>query len=291
VSATSSGGATTVPDTEKSKYWPLDTTFALASEWSSDWSIGVRAASVLTNGAAPQADPCTNAGSSFVENGIAPLCLGYARKPKPDGTCGTIRDSNGRQRPLVRLRRYRSLLPARYARDGRPEGAAGGNGGGGAVTIYPAVDEVYVADRLVLDSNSIPTGDMIYGPKPCNYAWFDHEGVAARESSTAGAACSASTPGANNFGSNLNGSASFAQPRYVSTARFYKNGATATPPSWNESLSVSPDGLVFPNRDHFGGGVGTTNQAFCSSSLPVVNYSMGSTSAIDLFLSHLDPNY
>ncbi len=290
VSATSSGGATTVPDTEKSKYWPLDTTFALASEWSSDWSIGVRAASTLTNGANAQTDACTNAGTSFVENGIMPRCLGYARKPKSDGTCGSIRDSNGRQRPLVRLRRYRALLPARYNRDGRPEGAQGANGGGANTTIYPAVDEVYVADRLVLDANAIPNGDMIYGPKPCNYAWFDHEGVAAREASTLGGTCDSSNPGANDFGSNLNSSTQYAQPRYVSTEKFYKNGAIATPPSWSESLSVNPDGLVFPNRDQYGGGVGTANPAFCSASLPVVNYSMGSPSGIDLFLSHLDRN-
>ena len=293
VSAKSNSGLTTVPTSEQRNYWPLDATFALATQYSSDWSIGISAASILTkpgdvNTTTP--DPCVNSGVGFIENGVFPKCLGYARKPKADGTCGSIQDSNGRTRPLVRLRRYRAVLPARFDADGKPEGAGNAN-----TAIYPAVDEVYVADRLVLDSNGTPTGDLIYGPKPCHYSWFDHEGVVNRESPGTGASCTyPSAPnfgtvypeGNNDFGSNLNKLTLNAQPQYISTTKFYKGGVGTVTNPWSESLSVNPDGMIFPNRDYYGGGVGALDQAFCSASLPVVNYSMGAPNSISLFTSY-----
>ncbi|NDG83821.1 MAG: hypothetical protein EBX52_02140 [Proteobacteria bacterium] len=289
-------GATTVATSEQGHYWPLDSTFALAAEPSSDWSVGVRAAALLmkTGDATQTPESCQNGGPGFIENGVVPKCLGYARRPKADGSCGSITDSNGRIRPLVRLRRYRAVLPPRFDQNGKPEGSANANGGGGNQNqIYPAVDEVYVADRPVLDSNGNPTGEMIYGPKPCNYSWFDHEGVVERKASTVGGGCPTGSPpsapytsatGSNDFGSNLNTASLLALPQYVSTAKFYKWGTVGMP--WNESLSVNPDGLVFPNRDYNGMGIGSLDQAVCSASIPEVKYLSGDPIAIELFTSN-----
>jgi hypothetical protein len=283
-SATSSGvpPASTVPSTERGKFYPLDTTFALSTTSSSEWSVGIRAASVLLKPGDPNtagtSEPCTNASLGFTENGVYPKCLGYAKKPKSDGTCGTIQDSNGKVRPLVRLRRYRAMLPSRFSSNGNVEGA-----GNSQNPIYPAVDEVYVADRLVINSSGLATGDLIYGPKPCNYAWFDHEGVVSRSSVTT------------DFYSNLNLRRSlstapthFALPQYVSTSKFYKWGSSPSAPAtgWNSSLSVNPDGLVFPNEDYEGLGVGSLDKSSCSANLPVVSYIAGAPSAITLITSY-----
>src|SRR5690606_22205599 len=119
------GDPTSIPTSEQGKYWPLDTTFSLATEKTNEWSVGVPAASVLmktgdvdaVDDTPPNSDPgvvCSGStnGDRLKElgtqnGGIAWKCLGYAKKPKADGTCGSIVDVNGRTRPLVRLRRYR----------------------------------------------------------------------------------------------------------------------------------------------------------------------------------------
>ncbi|MBU6154836.1 MAG: hypothetical protein KGP28_11085 [Bdellovibrionales bacterium] len=276
VSATSNSGLTTIPQAEQNKYWPLDSSFALATQWSSEWSIGIMAGSVLlkpgdANTNPASLDVCENSDPRFIENGIFPKCLGYAKPAKSDGTCGTITDSNGNVRPLVRLRRYRAVLPPRFDSNGNVEGA--GNQGQQSA-IYPAVDEVYVADRLVLDQNALPNGDMIYGPKPCNYAWFDHEGVVNRSGTS------------NPFNTNIyiTPTSGVGIPSYVGTNRFYKNSNSN--PSWDPSLSVNPDGLVFPNHDRLGLGIETRDQASCSASIPVVNYTQGQAQAVTLFTAN-----
>jgi hypothetical protein len=278
-------GTTTIAQAEQNKYWPLDSSFALATQWSPDWSIGIMAGSILLKPNDPNTttvDTCRNSDARFIENGIFPKCLGFAKPANADGTCGTMTDSNGNVRPLVRLRRYRAVLPPRFDPNGDIEGGSGG-GQSQQNTFYPAVDEVYVADRLVLDSNSLPTGDMIYGPKPCNYAWFDHEGVVTRRTGTA-----------NLFGTNVYRSLNIAGggityndvgvPSYIGTNRFFRQN-TPSGPTWNESLSVNPDGLIFPNHDRFGGGIGSRNQASCSASIPVVNYNQGQAQSVSLFTS------
>jgi hypothetical protein len=239
--------------------WPLDTTFALATTWSSDWSVGIRAGSMLfVNGNQyTQPSACTNDTSPRLdERGIAIQCMGYAKKPNSDGTCGTITDSNGRIRPLTRLRRYRTLYPTTYQANGDID------------TGMTEADEVYVADRLVVNSQGVPTGDMIYGPKPCNFSWFDHEGVVNRK-------------GLYNFGSGIQGDPvavgnplHYAKPSYVATSNYQYSGTLGT---W----SVNPDGLIFPNSDH-DGAVGTLNNPSCSATLPVVEETLGSPSMIRL---------
>ncbi len=279
VSAASSSGATSIPQAEQNKYWPLDSSFALATQWSSEWSIGIMAGSMLLKPGDPNTNPntpdvCRNSDARFIENGIFPKCLGYAKPANSNGTCGSITDSNGNVRPLVRLRRYRAVLPPRFDSNGDVEGGGSqGQQSGGGGGIFPAVDEIYVADRLVLDQNALPTGDMIYGPKPCNYAWFDHEGVVNR------------TGTSNEFETNIytTPTQNVGLPSYVGTNRFYRNSGTS---GWDPSLSVNPDGLVFPNHDRFGLGIETRNQTSCSASIPIVNYNQGQAQSLSLFTSN-----
>lgn len=231
----SAGGS---PDVSGGKAWPLDSTFALATTKSADWSVGVDAVSVL----AKQGDSNANisvlcAGttktSRFNDVGVVTKCMGYAKKPKADGTCGSMQDSHGNTRPLVRLRRFRTVYPPYFDAQGKVD-----------KNRPIETDEVYVADRLVVDAQGVPTGDQIFGPKPCNFAWFDHEGVVNRGLT-------------NDFQSSINNGL----PQYVATNK-YKNSTIG---------SVNPDGLIFPNQDKF---VNINNNS-CSASLPVVAWNMG----------------
>ncbi len=283
-SSDSTTGLTTIPQSEQNKYWPLDSSFALATQWSPEWSIGIMAGSVLLKPNDPNtttADTCRNSDALFIENGIFPKCLGFAKPANVDGTCGTMTDSNGNVRPLVRLRRYRAALPPRFQGNGDLQGS-----GQQQTATFPAVDEVYVADRLVLDQNALPTGDMIYGPKPCNYAWFDHEGVVTRNP----------LPAQNLFETSVyervtsgTGTPKLYQglgiPRYVATSKFFRPSPISPGDPWDPSLSVNPDGLIFPNHDRLGGGIGNRNQASCSASIPVVNYNQGQAHSLSLFTS------
>ncbi len=260
----------TIPAGESGQYWPLDSTFSLAAEASSEWSVPVAAASALYKAGDPNTGTsdgaCTNepdpSGASsrrLKETGIVSKCLGYAKTPKADGTCGSITDSNGRVRPMVRLRRFRTLYPSFYdpARNFAPRNR------------YPEADEVYIADRLVLNNLGVPTGDLIYGPKPCNFAWFDHEGVVKRD-------------GVVNFRSNILGDGGFATPGYVGTNKFYAiRGVTP--------YAVNPDGLILPNKDiHSDFISGLTIQPYCSATIPVVVESMGAPSSVRLLTTNLN---
>ena len=256
---------TATPTSEQRKFWPLDTTFALATTYSTDWSVGVRAASVLYIPGDSSSDPTlwtagseegschagSVTGNILSENGITIKCMGYAKLPQSNGTCGSLTDSNGRTRPLTRLRRYRAMYPAYFGADGKVSSAKTAFG------PYNEADEVYVPDRLVVNSSGVPTGSMIYGPKPCNFSWFDHEGVTNR--------VAAGTVGAVDFGSHLNvttsGSVtSYAVPTYRSTSNYqYQKFA-------GYNVSVNPDGRILPNIDLAGGSVNS-----CGATLPYVD--------------------
>ena len=192
----------TIP-TSETNYYPLDTSFALATTYSTDWSVGVSAASSLyKNGDANSpATPvgCTNenVANRLTDGKVNISCIGYARKPNTDGTCGSIKDSNSRVRPLTRLRRYRVVYPPVFDSTGK------------VVAGHAFADEVYVADRLAVDATGATTGNMIYGPKPCNFAWFDHEGATTRDGSI-------------DFYSNLRGDGLglYAKPGYVATSDY-----------------------------------------------------------------------
>ncbi len=262
---TDASGLTTVPTTEQTKLWPFDTTFALATTYSPDWNVGVSAASRLYKPGDPSnsVSQACQAGSEntqfLTEAGLLRDCIGYAKKPNIDGTCGSIRDNNGRVRPLVRLRRYRAILPGAFQNDGHAE------------TGNLRADEIYVADRLVLDSHGVATGEMIYGPKPCNYSWFDHEGIVNRN-------------GTYDFHSKFNpGALRYATPGYVATTKFYRSDAGSN--AWRPELSVNPDGMVFPNED-LNKSTGGFSQLSCSATLPKVVYNMGQITAMQLLTTN-----
>jgi len=267
-----------IPQSEQQKYWPLDSTFALATSYSSDWSVPVRAGALLYKAGDPNAtseacdsrvDTDTTPSKYLNESGVITYkCLGYAKKPNANGTCGTLTDNNGRVRPMVRLRRYRAIFPPTFDYKGSP-------------AQQPAyADEVYVADRLVVDSNGVPTGNEIYGPKPCNYAWFDHEGVT-NDGVNGGMIGGRYGESGIDFGTNfssISGSSSF--PSYVATSNYDYNDGT-------KSYSVNPDGRVLPNFDRDGMVGGVTGPS-CSAAISLTDYLMGVPSAIHLATSNVE---
>ena len=195
---------------------------------------------------------------------VTQKCMGYARKPKVDGTCGTITDNTGRVRPLTRLRRYRAVFPSTFTLKGEPE------------TRSAYADEVYISDRLVVDSTGVPTGSMIYGPKPCNYSWFDHEGV-----TNQGNATGRYGEGGMDFKTNFRGMAGTPSsfPAYVSTSKYqYDDGAGTV-------YSVNPDGRVLPNLDRdgtIGGLVGPS----CSAAVSVIDEVMGVPASVRMMTAN-----
>jgi hypothetical protein len=262
------------------KYWPLDTSFALSVAQTTDYSVGVRAASMLYKAGDPNSDPSItpsfckdelspNKPNRLAEKAIYTACMGYAKKPNADGTCGTITDSNGKTRPLTRLRRFRVVYPSSFQQNGIVD------------TGSPEADEVYVADRLVVDSNGIPTGAMIYGPKPCNFAWFDHEGVVNRNLPTSiTPSYNTSLPSVWQTIAGVPTPVSNPQPGYVATSN-YKYTAPVASFGAGVSWSVNPDGLIFPNVDRAGVFNGNPNLS-CSAALPVVNQPLGGTLTMNL---------
>ncbi len=230
------------PQERQFKFWPLDTTFAVSTVKSSEWSVQISAASVLNKTSDPNSLDDQISGTvqnpeRLMElqapNGISWKILGYGKVPNPDGTCGTIVDSTGKIRPLTRLRRFRVVYPPEFENWGEP------------INTRLEADQIYVADRLVADTNGNLTGNMIYGPKPCNFSWFDHEGV-----------------------TNQNGNTSFdthfdSTPTYKSTGKYYfVNGA-------GEQVSVNPDGRILPNRDRGGTVGGLSMPPSCSSAIAI----------------------
>jgi hypothetical protein len=266
-----------IPTTENGKYFPLDTTFALATSNSPDWSVGVPAATNLfklndvNSVQTACSDEPTDLHNRLKDGKVVVKCLGYARKPNVNGTCGTIKDSNGRLRPLTRLRKFRVVYPPMFDSTGK------------IVAGNAAADEVYVADRLVVDNTGTATGNMIYGPKPCNFAWFDHEGVTTRD-------------GAVNFYSNLRGdfrslaaAQGYATPGYVATSsyQYFENRSNSLEPNYGlHQWSVDPDGLVLPNVDRAGSISNAQNYASCSVTLPWVDWLNGTPQDVRLITTN-----
>jgi hypothetical protein len=282
----------TIPASESGKYYPLDSTFAVATTHSTEWNVGIPAATNIykANDANSVQTACSDEAAGtpnrLKDGKVVVKCLGYARKPATNGTCGTIKDSNGRVRPLTRLRRFRVVYPPLFDANGK------------IVAGNAMADEVYVADRLVVDASGNATGNMIYGPKPCNFAWFDHEGVTTRD-------------GINNFFSNLRGdvltaqvrcnggSKCYATPGYIATSKYnYVEGRNAGLPAFAPvyglsgatygglSWSVDPDGLVLPNTDHTGNVSNAQNYPSCSVTLPWVDWQNGAPQDVRLITTH-----
>jgi len=240
-----------VPAAEQGKYWPLDTTFAVATTSSSDWSVQIPAATTLMkSGDATAVDDAGIAATDRLKEfatsnaGIAWKIMGYGKPPNADGTCGSIVDSNGRTRPLTRLRRYRVVYPTAFQNTGQ------------VVQENPEGDQVYISDRLVVDGSGNLTGNMIYGPKPCNFSWFDHEGVTNR-----------TTTAAQDFQTNFTGTTagSSSWPTYRATSEYYYKKPVGVSTA---EVDVNPDGRVLPNIDRDGtvGGLVTPS---CSAAISI----------------------
>jgi hypothetical protein len=262
----------TIPNAEKHKYWPLDTTYALATTFSTDWSVPVRAGSILYKSGDANA---TNEGCNSAVDGdntrylneagvITSKCLGYAKKPKTNGTCGSITDSNGRVRPLTRLRRFRAVFPPTFDFKGQPEARSG------------YADEVYISDRLVVDNSGVPSGSMIYGPKPCNYSWFDHEGV-----TNPGNITGRYGEGGIDFKTNFRSTSGPSSiPSYVATSKYRYDDGTI-------QYSVSPDGRILPNFDR-DGTIGGPAGPSCSAAISLIDEVMGAPSSVRIMTSNVN---
>lgn len=221
--------------------WPMDTTFALARKYSPEFSVGVRAPSVLSI----SGDPSTAENTCQDQGSVAPgtsgasisnRCVGYAMKPDSNGACPYFKDANGGFRLTHRLRRYVAKYPVTFEADGYPIEQAQG------------VDVVYVLDRPVKSGDPLRPYTML-GPKPCNFSYFDKHAVTqSGRSTTASYGYGASTDAGFN-----------ATPGYRSTnSQEWYAGKT-------DGLGVNPDNIHFPNFD-------SRDRNSCSVTLPIIEY-------------------
>ncbi len=253
----------TIPAAEQNRFWPRDTTFAVATATSSEWSVPIPAASVLmvSGNNATLDDTGINASDRLKEftttnAGIAWKMLGYGKKPNANGTCGTILDNNGLTRPLTRLRRYRVVYPSSYQNSGN------------VAQERPEADQIYVADRLVVDTTGKLTGNMIYGPKPCNFSWFDHEGVTDRSGGAVN----------QNFQTNFSNSL----PSYKATSKYYLKDYKGIV---GADIDVNPDGRILPNFERDGTSSSPIAPS-CSAAISIYDDVVGVPSAARMITSY-----
>ena len=211
------------------QFWPLDQSFALALSKSTDFSIGVATRVRLSNSASSDNSSLDCTGTQVGagdggNNSILTRCLGFASKPTSDGTCPTLRDSAGRLINTFRLRRLIAIYPPLYDATGR-------------LITAQQTDQIYVLDRPVSSTTADPSKPFtMRGPKPCPFAYFDHNGVTSE-----------------------------ADAEYPSdfTRQGGKPGYVATGNSaWN---GTNVDGTQFPNQD--------IAAESCAASFPVLNNS------------------
>ncbi len=247
-----------VPQSEQFDYWPMDSMFSVSTVSSNEWSVPITAASTLMKNGEPS--DAMNAADRLQEinagnSGIAWKILGFGKLPNADGTCGTIVDSNGLVRPLTRLRRYRVVYPAAFTDAGLP------------LNERLEADQVLVPDRLVVDSAGKLTGNMIYGPKPCNFAWFDHSGVTNRTHTND----EFKTPIPKGL------------PTYQATSSYYYQDSILGQPV---DFAVNPDGKYLPNVDRKQNG--SLQGASCSASIAVYDEVNGLPGRARLLTSYLN---
>ena len=126
-----------------------------------------------------------------------------------------------------------------------------------------------------MDSNGVPTGNMIFGAKPCNYSWWDHEGVVNRDLQSAGMGVGTQQ----NFNTNIPAPAGFvSRPAYVATTSYLQNNGVHT---W----SVNPDGMLFPNVER-NGTIGGLVGPSCSAALPKIEAVSGTPNWLRLLTTN-----
>ncbi len=271
-----SSPASAVPTAERGKPYPLDSQFSLAQLKGGDWTVPVSSSSVLYKASSSNSDPdssdapCADDPSVEADNAIAssvPIarkCLGYAKKPLPSGACGSFTDSSGVIRPMTRLRRFRTLYPQFFKPNGNVES--------GNAFAKRWMDEVLIADRLEVNTQGQLTGNAIFGPKPCPFAWFDHSGT------TTGAASDLGTDSfLTDYPIRSAGGPRYGIPSYRATSAYQR-----------DSFKVNPDGYHFPNYDLFNLATtaGTPGRPHsCSATLSVVERVDGAPVSVRLVTS------
>ncbi|MBI4924448.1 MAG: hypothetical protein HY843_00875, partial [Bdellovibrio sp.] len=224
-------------DPNRTNYWPLDTSFALAVRRSADFNVGVEAPSTLSIGGDSSSEPTScdadlkkpdapntnNPNEPPPTNVIVKKCLGFARLPNTDGSCPVIRSASSQNIPTFRLRRFVAIFPPNFDTDGKMRNESQGS------------DTVYILDRPVLNPNAAnnPTEPLYYtmlGPKPCPFAFYDKKGIAHPDDSIFDKV-----------------------PGYVATNNLCWNGKNV-------------DGVEFPNRD---------SVSSCAAALPLYNKNSG----------------
>jgi hypothetical protein len=217
---------------EQNKPWPMDSAFALARNPSSDYPVGVQAPSVLGLEGDPASGPtsCFGGSGEASGGGISSKCLGFAAKPNENGTCPSIRvrDSAGVEtsRETYRLRRMIALYPPSFNTDGD------------MIQQPAAVDMVYTLDRPVKDSSG-KTRFTMMGPKPCNFAYFDHSGVTEQNTGALGA--------------------QYHRPHGGLPGYYGTNNSV-----WDKK---NIDGIALPFRDRF-----NSQEISCAATVPIVRY-------------------
>jgi hypothetical protein len=125
------------------RFYPMDSTIAVAVNASKDFSVRVVAGTLIGSGSS------SSSGT-----------LGYAAKVNADGTCPSFTDSAGKIRRTFRLRRYTSIYPLRF-------------GATGDIAEQQQVPNiVYVLDRPVDKLTQDPLKPITrLGPKPCPFSF------------------------------------------------------------------------------------------------------------------------
>lgn len=125
-------------------FYPMDTSFALAVNSSTDFPLQVNALTVAPISA---------------QQNIVGL-VGFAAKPLADGTCPSFADQSGQIRRTFRLRKYQAAYPLRFNADGDIKDTS------------QQVNTIYILDRPVNKAsiNSLKPITRI-GPKPCPFSF------------------------------------------------------------------------------------------------------------------------
>lgn len=241
--------------------YPLDATFALAGDYSPDTPIAVEGPSLLAGpdpasgdqscqvpgAASPAAAAAAGGGGSYTS--ISRRCMGWGMRPNDNGTCPMITDSNNRQLPTYRLRRYWAIYPPSFKATGE------------VIEQPPGVDTVYILDRPVNSGDPAKPYTML-GPKPCPFAYYDKAGVTATQVSSIGAVIPATS-----VPYWIDSTTPNLAPAYVGT-----NNS-----SW---LDKSVDNIFFPNKD-------SDKNKSCAATLPLISYTdTGTARSVSLGTTH-----
>lgn len=126
------------------KYFPSDSSFAIALQRNSDFSVPVQANIVL----------------SVTGQDVQGSVLGFAAQPNADGSCPTFaKDGTGTLLRTFRLRRYKVVYPNRYGPDGNILGQE------------QPVNRVLILDRPINKAGDPSKPLTRLGPKPCPFAF------------------------------------------------------------------------------------------------------------------------